>query len=80
MVHMKNLCIFSVYTWKIRELSADSPDLQQVGWYVRVRLWLRKCMRVTDYMAVLTVKPVAANQPDLPGIEFSLTGRFSLLL
>jgi hypothetical protein len=31
-------------------------------------------MRVTDYMAVLTVKPLAADQPDQPGIEFSLTG------
>lgn len=33
----------------------------------------RKCMRVADYMAVLTVKPLLANQPDQPGIEFSLT-------
>lgn len=33
----------------------------------------RKCMRVTDYMAVLTVKPLASDMPDQPGIEFSLT-------
>jgi hypothetical protein len=31
-------------------------------------------MRVSDYMSVLTVKPLVANQPDQPGIEFSLTG------
>ncbi len=31
-------------------------------------------MRVSDYMSVLTVKPLLANQPDQPGIEFSLTG------
>jgi hypothetical protein len=32
-------------------------------------------MRVSDYMSVLTVKPLVANQPDQPGIEFSLTGK-----
>jgi hypothetical protein len=32
-------------------------------------------MRVSDYMSVLTVKPLLANQPDQPGIEFSLTGK-----
>ena len=44
-------------------------ELYELTWVLAIR----KCMRVTDYMAVLTVKPLT-GQPDQPGIEFSLTG------